>query len=108
MEIPRSELSRESGDSGSLDNQDPAWGQAQQDRIIHLVAEQVKQRGYDYPVTITARLDKDLGFDSLGLIILASHVEEEFGIEFTRDLIAEVRTVQQLIAATQDALTSRS
>lgn len=68
-------------------------------RMLAVVADHVRSRGLDIPVTMAARLEHDLNMDSLELLNLAMHVQEEFGVEFTRDVVAEVKTVGDLMEA---------
>ena len=44
-----------------------------------------------------SRLIEDIGMNSIGLLYMAMAVEEEFGIAFTNDDFAKLRTVGDVI-----------
>lgn len=67
-------------------------------RLLALIARNVRERQLDVPVALASRLQHDLEFDSLGLLELAVHIEEDFNIELDREVLAEVQTVSGLLA----------
>ena len=48
-------------------------------------------------ITPEASLRKDIGMNSIGLIYMAMAVEEEFGVKFTNDDFAFLRTVGDVV-----------
>jgi 1-acyl-sn-glycerol-3-phosphate acyltransferase len=48
------------------------------------------------PITLDSRLDKDLGFDSLGRVELISRIEREFGVNLTDHIFATAETPRDL------------
>ena len=51
------------------------------------------------PLTLDSRLDKDLGFDSLGRVELISRIEREFGVSLAEHIFATVETPRDLLRA---------
>ena len=49
-------------------------------------------------LTPEATLREDIGINSIGLLYMAMAVEEEFGIKFTNEDFAAIRTVADVIA----------
>ena len=65
------------------------------DKIIDIITDQgCVDKGHVVP---TARLNEDLGFDSLDAVELIMALEETFDIEISDDEAEKVTTVQQVI-----------
>ena len=67
-------------------------------QALRLVAEHVRRRGLDVPVLPGSRFLADLAFDSLGLLDLAVSAEDRLGITVLEADLAELHTVDDLIA----------
>jgi 7-keto-8-aminopelargonate synthetase-like enzyme/acyl-CoA synthetase (AMP-forming)/AMP-acid ligase II/acyl carrier protein len=67
-------------------------------QVLGLVAEQVRRLGLDVPVVPGSRFLADLAFDSLALLDLAVSAEERLGITVLEADLAELHTVDDLIA----------
>ncbi|MEM1049952.1 MAG: AMP-binding protein [Pseudomonadota bacterium] len=67
-------------------------------RVLSLVEALARELnpGRRLTATLDASLQRDLGFDSLGLSELLLRTEKEFGIRLADDLIAEIDTPQDL------------
>ena len=48
-------------------------------------------------LTAESRLIEDIGMNSIGLLYMAMAVEEEFGVRFTNDDFATLRTVGDVV-----------
>lgn len=70
-------------------------------QVLGLVAEQLHGRGFDFPVVPSSRFVQDLDFDSLALLELAVSAEDRLGITVPECDLAEMRTVNDLIAAAE-------
>lgn len=71
--------------------------------LLAIVATAVRSRGIDAPVIMSSTLQHDLDIDSLGLLELAMQCEEAFSVEMTREAVADVRTVRDLMNAVVEA-----
>ena len=67
-------------------------------QVLGLVAEHVRRRGLDVPVVPASRFLADLAFDSLALLDLAVSTEARFGITVREADLAELHTVEDLVA----------
>jgi len=65
-------------------------------RIRALAAKHFKQDLAN--VTATTRLREDLNADSLDLVLLVHDVEDEFGVVFPEESLAQVKTVGDAMA----------
>ena len=54
-------------------------------------------------ITRESRLIEDLGMNSIGLLYMAVAVEEAFGVKFTNDDFASIRTVSDVLVKVGDA-----
>ena len=66
-----------------------------QERICDIIAEQLSQDKED--VVPEASFIDDLGADSLDLVELVMHMEEEFDVEIPDEEAENIRTVQDAI-----------
>lgn len=66
-----------------------------QERICEIIAEQLSQDKED--VVPEASFIDDLGADSLDLVELVMHMEEEFDVEIPDEEAENIRTVQDAI-----------
>lgn len=71
--------------------------------LLELVSGHVRSRGLDIPVTMASRLQHDLDFDSLGLLDLAMHAEENYSIQLSQGIVANLKTVRDLALAVNAA-----
>ncbi len=69
------------------------------DRIRMIIAKELAIEGS--VIVESARLEDDLGADSLNRFSIFSAVEEEFGVELDQEEILEIDTVGQLIDYTK-------
>jgi acyl carrier protein len=67
-------------------------------RLVQGVVDEV-HRGRGPTATWDARLDADLGLDSLSVVELVARCEDRFGIAATDDLLASVATPRDLLEA---------
>lgn len=49
-------------------------------------------------VTMESDLRDDIGINSIGVLYMAMALEEEFGIKFTNDDFADIKTVSDVVA----------
>src|SRR5262245_40229565 len=68
-----------------------------------LVRELRGQRAAPVEVTLSSRLDRDLGIDSLGRTELVLRLERAFGVRMSTEAIGEAETVRDLLDALGDA-----
>lgn len=52
----------------------------------------------DVPVSESARLEEDLGLDSLARLALVNSIEQEFGVVITDDKFDDIKTVGNVVA----------
>src|SRR5262245_55311054 len=71
--------------------------------VQDLVRELRGKRGAPADVSLSRRLDRDLGIDSLGRTELVLRLERAFGIRMSTKVIGEAETVRDLLAALGDA-----
>jgi 8-amino-7-oxononanoate synthase len=77
-------------------------------RVLEIVSGHARKNGVDVPVVVASRLQYDLDFDSLGLLELAMAVETAFGVQLTREAVAEAKTVRDLVSIVEAAAIERS
>ena len=75
-----------------------------EDRVRTIIAEQLDQDGSD--IVPEASFIDDLGADSLDLVELVMHMEEEFDVEIPDEEAENIRTVQDAINYIQQHLKS--
>src|SRR5690242_2796973 len=68
-----------------------------------LVAELRGQRSAPVEVSLSSRLDRELGIDSLGRTELVVRLERAFGVRMSTKVIGEAETVRDLLAALGEA-----
>ncbi|MFL4983220.1 MAG: AMP-binding protein [Xanthobacteraceae bacterium] len=68
-----------------------------------LVAELRGQRATPVEVSLSSRLDRDLGIDSLGRTELVVRLERAFALRLSTQVIGEAETVRDLLAALGEA-----
>src|SRR5262244_1057807 len=75
--------------------------------LINIVRELVRelrgQRGASLDVTLSSRLDRDLGIDSLGRTELVLRLERAFQVRLPTQVIGEAETVRDLLDALGEA-----
>lgn len=74
--------------------------------IFSVVARHVRRRGLDVPITGKSDFQYDLEFDSLSMLELAMSCEHELNVSISRAALAEVHTVDDLVAAVAMAKTA--
>ena len=69
----------------------------------------ILQRSTPEPPTLTpaTELTSDLNIDSVAAMDLIMHVEDEFGIDIPINLVADLRTLQDLVDVVQQQLRGR-
>ena len=75
-----------------------------EDRIRKIIAEQLDQD--ESEIVPEANFIEDLGADSLDLVELVMHMEDEFDVEIPDDDAENIRLVQDAINYIQQHLTS--
>src|SRR5262245_39798542 len=83
-------------------------GRAARERdLLNIVRELVRelrgQRAAPVEVTLSSRLDRDLGIDSLGRTELVLRLERAFQVRLSTQVIGEAETVRDLLNALGDA-----
>jgi acyl carrier protein len=74
--------------------------------VRELVRELAPQRLKRGDVTLSSRLDRDLGIDSLGRTELVLRIERKFHVRLAVDAVAEMDTVADLLKAVEQAAPS--
>jgi|GEM_PF-848140 acyl carrier protein len=78
------------------------------EKIISLIARAVPRKFKKVRLTRETQLQKELGFDSLGIVALVFRFEEAFSVDISQlDLkinIAKIRTVNDLIDISREVL----
>src|SRR3954464_12666210 len=76
-------------------------GEARARALVPVVQELVRelrgQRAAPVDVSLSSRLDRDLGIDSLGRTELVVRLEREFGVRMPTEVIGEADTVRDLL-----------
>lgn len=68
--------------------------------LVRALAEELHGEGPAYPeVTLDARLERDLGFDSLARAELLLRIETEFGVQLPVEIFASAATAADVLAA---------
>ena len=75
-----------------------------EDRVRAIIAEQLDQD--ESEIVPEANFIEDLGADSLDLVELVMHIEDEFDVEITDDEAENIRLVQDAINYIQQHLAS--
>ena len=75
-----------------------------EDRVRKIIAEQLDQD--ESEIVPEANFIEDLGADSLDLVELVMHMEDEFDVEIPDDDAENIRLVQDAINYIQQHLTS--
>src|SRR5262249_52835367 len=85
--------------SSALERRDDSEARAQ--ALVAIVQELVRelrgQRAGVIDVSLSSRLDRDLGIDSLGRTELVLRLEREFGVRMPTEVIGEADTVRDLL-----------
>jgi acyl carrier protein len=76
-------------------------GEARERDVVTVVQELVRElrRGKPAEVSLSSRLDRDLGIDSLGRTELVLRLERAFGVRMSTQAIGEAETVRDLLRA---------
>ncbi len=79
------------------------FGKARERDLITIVRDLVRElrsgRGGPVEVTLSSRLDRDLGIDSLGRTELVLRLERAFAVQLPTQVIGEAETVRDLLGA---------
>jgi acyl carrier protein len=71
------------------------------EKLIGLILEAIPQRFRETQISRDARLQRDLGLDSMGLLSLIFRIEETFGLNFSGSELqfkaTQIRTVNDAI-----------
>ena len=65
------------------------------DKVKALIAKQLKVP--EEKITLNSRLVEDLGADSANIMILVCDIENEFDVQVDNDMLATVRTVDDIV-----------
>src|SRR5262245_10631370 len=86
-------------------------GKARERDLINIVADLVRElrsgRGGAVDVSLSSKLDHDLGIDSLGRTELVLRLEKAFAVHLPTQVIGEAETVRDLLAALGQANAAR-
>jgi 1-acyl-sn-glycerol-3-phosphate acyltransferase len=78
-------------------------GKARERDLVNIVRGLVRElrgaRGAAIEITLSSRLDRDLGIDSLGRTELVSRIEQAFRVRLPTKVIGEAETLRDLLAA---------
>src|SRR5262245_53189243 len=95
--------------SSALGRRDDSEARAQ--ALVAIVQELVRelrgQRAGEIDVSLSSRLDRDLGIDSLGRSELVLRLEREFGVRMPTEVIGEADTVRDLLKGLGQANAAR-
>jgi len=101
LKVKRSELKKIGGSKHNVENKSgddvPLDDEAR--RVLEVVAEVMRQTGETRRVGLESTLQFELGIDSMGLIELASRLEQVFGIHLDESQLPTLYTVADLLRA---------
>ena len=76
--------------------------------VVSNLVRELRGTSAHLTVTLSSRLDRDLGIDSLGRTELVLRIEREFRIRLPISVIGEAETVRDILTALEAPLSARA